>query len=70
MDRPTRTCDVCGAEDDHPRHVHGLDDGGTQMRHMDCCAKAGCPDGTCDSTVSASGGLTGDALLAYITEEN
>lgn len=66
--RPVRDCDICGATDDHPRHDHSLDDGSTQLRHLDCCASAGCPDGSCDQTVADSGGLTGEKLIAYLTK--
>lgn len=69
-ERPVRGCDICGIEDTDPRHVHGLDDGGTQTRHMDCCAATGCPDGTCDHIVADSGDLHGDELVAYLTEGN
>ena len=69
-ERPVRGCDVCGVEDTDPRHVHALDDGATQTRHMDCCREAGCPDGTCDELAAAgAGGLRGDDLLAHLTGE-
>lgn len=45
-----------------------IDDHSTAMRHIDCCEQAGCPDGTCDQITADSGGLTGDDLLAYLTE--
>lgn len=45
-----------------------VNDHSTAMRHMDCCAKAGCPDGTCDQIVADSGGVTGDELLAHLTK--
>lgn len=68
-DRPMRTCDVCELEDDHPRHVHGTADGGTQMRHMDCCRAAGCPDGTCELVTAGAEELRGDALVQHLTGE-
>lgn len=43
------------------------EDSSTTMRHINCCAQAGCPDGTCTTIVADSGGLEGDELLAYIT---
>lgn len=65
VELPVRGCDVCGHEDTDPRHVHALDDGGTQMRHMDCCREAGCPDGTCDAITETD--LRGDELRTYLT---
>lgn len=62
---PVRGCDVCGIEDADPRHVHGLDTGGDQVRHMDCCREAGCPTGACDDLPND---LRGDELVAYITK--
>lgn len=85
-----RRCDVCAQSDDHPRHVvyrsiadpsfpgKYIDIG--SVRHMDCCAAAGCEhDGSCDvimSHVAAHGDkakfvkgeqrLTGDDLRAHI----
>jgi hypothetical protein len=41
----------------------------TQVRHMDCCAAAGCPaeDGAkCEAPERAGSGLTRDELLAHI----
>lgn len=41
----------------------------TQVRHMDCCAMAGCPaeDGAkCGDPERAGSGLTRDELLAHI----
>lgn len=64
--RPLRSCDICGVEDDHPRHVYATDDGGTQMRHMDCCREAGCPDGTCVEVTAGAEELRGDELLEHL----
>jgi len=50
--------------------IMDLRDRTLQMRHMDCCAEAGCPDGTCDSIVDAAGGLQNDELVTFITEGN
>lgn len=65
-DRPIRPCDVCGISDDHPRHVHDLGPV-NQLRHMDCCREAGCPDGSCDQLVAAGAeDLRGPALVEYL----
>jgi len=70
--RVQRVCDPCAtvnpeaAWDDHPRHLHVLGDGTVQSRHMDCCAAAGCPDGTCPEIVAASGGAKGADLVAHL----
>ena len=72
-ERPIRSCDVCGGEDNHPRHVTALADGGTLMRHMDCCREAGCPDGSCDEVTKGAEELRGDELVQHLTsrsEEN
>jgi hypothetical protein len=72
-ERPIRSCDLCGGEDDHPRHVTALADGGTLMRHMDCCREAGCPDGSCDEVTQGAEKLRGDELVQHLTsrsEEN
>lgn len=47
---PIRFCPVCKVADDHPRHdIFGTDP--NVAPHMDCCAKSGCPDGSCDVIV-------------------
>ena len=66
-ERPVRGCDICGISDDHPRHVIGTADGGTLMRHMDCCREAGCPDGTCDEVTAGAEDLRGDELVQHLT---
>lgn len=68
-ERPVRPCDVCGQEDDHPRHVLAMADGSTQTRHMDCCREAGCPDGSCDEVTAGAEDLRGDELVAFLTGE-
>jgi hypothetical protein len=68
QERPVRDCDVCGISDTDPRHVVGLDDGGTQTRHMDCCRDEGCPDGTCDEATAGAEELRGDALVEHLTQ--
>lgn len=64
MERPIRSCDVCGQTDDHPRHViqHGPDT--FTMRHLDCCAAQGCR--VCVTTETATAGARGPELLAAI----
>lgn len=60
MDQATlnaRRCDVCDETDELPRHIHDLstpNDIGdlTQVRHIHCCAQAGCPSGTCTTATS------------------
>lgn len=69
-ERPVRGCDVCGIEDTDPRHVHATDDGGTQMRHFDCCREAGCPDGSCAELTAGVEDLRGDALLKHLTSRS
>jgi hypothetical protein len=43
-----------------------------QLRHMDCCASVGCPDGTCveihrRTPAPANSPLRGDDLLEFLT---
>ena len=66
-ERPTRSCDLCGIEDTDPRHVIALEDGGTLMRHMDCCREAGCPDGSCNEVTAGAENLRGEELIAHLT---
>lgn len=56
--RPVRGCNVCGQQDDHPRHVTNV------IRHIDCCAAAGCT--TCKATEAATKGARGSELLKTI----
>lgn len=51
-----RTCEICGETDDGPMHVLGTTDG-TQgfNRHFRCCARTGCPDGSCNAIVAEAG---------------
>lgn len=47
---PIRFCSVCKIADDAPRHdIFGTDP--NVAPHMACCAKTGCPDGSCDVIV-------------------
>jgi len=41
----------------------------TQIRHLDCCAQVGCPDGTCNELVDGADGKTGADLLAHLTQK-
>lgn len=47
-----RACDVCGQVDAGPRHITAAVSGENlapdTCRHFRCCARAGCPDGSCD----------------------
>jgi hypothetical protein len=37
-----------------------------QLRHLDCCADAGCPDGTCVTQTAGAKGKTGAAMLTHL----
>ena len=43
-------------------------DDATVVKHMDCCAADGCPDGSCTTIVQESGGKKGSALTTYLTK--
>lgn len=43
-------------------------DGATYYRHLDCCAEAGCPDGSCAAVMRGADGRTGQALVDYIVK--
>lgn len=62
-DRPLRFCDVCGQEDDHPRHVSA-----TAVRHLDCCAETGCE--VCALSEIENEGRRGQALIDHLTGGN
>lgn len=67
--RPQRLCEECGQIDDHPRHMVASPDGtGEQIKHLDCCAAAGCPDGTCPDLLDGADGKTGADLLRHLLE--
>lgn len=68
MSLPIRPCHACGAYDDHPRHVHAGGPSGDQLMHLDCCAAAGCPGGTCPPQIKGANGATGDKLRAHLTK--
>lgn len=42
----------------------------SQLRHMDCCRKVGCPSGTCDHVAELGGvdGVTGTDLLTVVVD--
>ena len=63
-DRPMRPCDVCGQIDDHPRHVQRTSPTTLQIRHLDCCAAAGCE--TCVETEAATEGRRGQELIDHL----
>lgn len=66
-DRPIRGCDVCGQEDDHPRHEYNdLGRGGDFVRHIDCCASMGCE--SCIASEAANGNRRGQELIDYLEE--
>jgi hypothetical protein len=68
--RVMQDCDECGQADDHPRHVHqDVKDGqlAVQVRHLDCCAAAGCPDGTCGEILARAGNQRGASLVSALT---
>jgi hypothetical protein len=51
-----RSCDVCHQADDGPRHVAATVTGTTEFtRHFACCARAGCPDRSCDAIMAEAG---------------
>ena len=53
-------------EDERDRLVADLVDQSSLTRHMDCCAEAGCPTGTCDDVIATAGSRRGGALLGHI----
>lgn len=55
--RAMRECDECHAVDDLGHHqVVVQEDGGLAMhsRHFACCARAGCPDGSCHQILTGA----------------
>jgi hypothetical protein len=65
-ERPVRGCDICRIADTDPRHVVDIGDS-NQVRHLDCCREAGCPDGSCDEVTRGVEDLRGAELLAHLT---
>jgi hypothetical protein len=51
---------------DRGRLLRDLMDTTSSDRHLDCCAAAGCPDGTCDRQVEGAGSKTGKAMVAHL----
>ena len=49
------------------RLVGELIDTSSSDRHLDCCADAGCPTGTCGPQVADAVGKTGKAMLTHLT---
>lgn len=45
-----------------------LQDPSAVVRHIDCCAQAGCPTGSCDEQAKQFSGKTGDALRSAIVK--
>ncbi len=42
-------------------------DTSTVIKHLDCCASDGCPDGSCDALVAAADGAKGSKLREFLT---
>ena len=42
-------------------------DTSTVIKHLDCCAADGCPDGSCDVIVPAADGAKGSKLREFLT---
>lgn len=55
-----------GDEEARQAVLRHAQDSTTQMKHLDCCAADGCPDGTCQVTVQGADGKTGQAMLKHI----
>lgn len=56
--RVQRECDDCHQVDDLPHHqVVVPEDGGLTVvsRHMKCCVRRGCPDGSCYTILTGAG---------------
>lgn len=66
-ERPIRFCPVCRKADDHPRHDFHLTDPAVAP-HMACCRDSGCPDGSCDVLLKGADSLSGQALVAHLTD--
>jgi hypothetical protein len=70
FDRPTddimnRVIDTAPPEE-RGRLLRELLDTGTTDRHLDCCAEAGCPTGTCGPQIADAPG-TGKRMLDHLT---
>lgn len=65
--RQVRPCVGCGQHDDHPRAIHVLADGITEVPfHYDCHAliQPDCP--ACGPMAKVADGRTGDELIAHL----
>lgn len=58
------TADLPQVEQD--RLLGDLVDTTSSDRHLDCCAAAGCPTGTCGPQVEGVKGKTGKAMLTHV----
>jgi hypothetical protein len=66
MPRVLQWCEACRQADDHPRHHHVDENNRVVTLHIDCCAEAGCPDGSCDATLKESNNAHGSDLIAHV----
>lgn len=76
--REARGCDRCNQTDDHPRHIiyaaaahpiSGQVMDMSQVRHIDCCADAGCA--ICKTDLEfVGGGVKGPELVAAMTDKS
>lgn len=59
--RAQRECDECHVTDDLGHHQVAVPDADgsliVESRHFACCAKAGCPDGSCNAIVTGATGV-------------
>lgn len=65
---PVRFCPICKQADDHPRHDIFLTDPNVSP-HLDCCAAAGCPDGSCDVKTADQGEKRGDKFREALVKD-
>lgn len=61
------TCLGCGQNDDHPKHLVGLQDGSTAAWHMDCHARA-TDCATCSANVADKGDVKGSDFRKHIED--
>ena len=52
--------------DERARLLRELQDTTSSDRHLDCCAAAGCPTGTCEPQVFGAKGKTGKAMMTHL----
>lgn len=55
-----------GDEEARQAVLRHAQDSTTQMKHLDCCAADGCPDGTCQLTAQGAAGKTGPDMLKHV----